>query len=104
MRQRLCFSSARIYVGNGNPLGQYRDHTVVTKSTDHAIEGHGRDVIEHGTPLQTEPTVGGQQRIAGHIRPHRAVAQHEVRQDGEDRFAGGALDAPDGEAAQTTRA
>ena len=30
-----------------------------------------------------------------------AVAQHEVRQDGEDRLAGGALDAPDGEAVQT---
>ena len=45
-------------------LCQYRDHTVVAKRTDHAIEGHGRDVIEHDTPLQTEPTVGGQQRVA----------------------------------------
>ena len=50
--------------------------------------------------LQTEATVGGEQGIAGHVRPHRAVAQDEVRQDGEDRLAGGALDAPDGETTQ----
>ena len=40
------------------------------------------------------------QGIAGHVRPHRAVAQDEVRQDGEDRLAGGALDAPDSEPSQ----
>src|SRR6267378_6360437 len=50
--------------------------------------------------LQAETTVGGQQGIAGHLRAHLAVAQDKVRQDGEDRFAGGALDAPDGEPAQ----
>ena len=44
--------------------------------------------------------MGSDQGIAGHIRPHRAVAQDEVRQDGEDRLAGGALDAPDGETTQ----
>ena len=44
--------------------------------------------------------MGGQQGIAGHIRAHLAVAQDKVRQDGEDRFASGALDAPDGEPAQ----
>ncbi|HET6789258.1 MAG TPA: hypothetical protein VFH49_14925, partial [Aquabacterium sp.] len=44
--------------------------------------------------------MGGEQGITGHIRPHRAVAQDEVRQDGEDRLAGGALDAPDGEPTQ----
>ena len=50
--------------------------------------------------IQTEATVRGEQGIAGHVRPHRAVAQDEVRQDGEHRFAGGALDAPDGETTQ----
>src|SRR6267378_1904603 len=50
--------------------------------------------------LQAETTVGGQQGIAGHLRAHLAVAQDKVRQDREDRFAGGALDAPDGEPAQ----
>jgi hypothetical protein len=44
--------------------------------------------------------VGSNQGIAGHVRPHRAVAQDEVRQDGEDRLAGGALEAPDGEPSQ----
>src|SRR5262249_12463078 len=39
-------------------------------------------------------TVGGDQGIAGHGGPHRAVAQNEVRQDGEDRTTCGALDAP----------
>src|SRR5712664_925643 len=52
------------------------------------------------TLFQTETTMGGQQGIAGHVRPHRAVAQDKVRQDGEGRFAGGALDTPDGEPAQ----
>jgi hypothetical protein len=50
--------------------------------------------------LQAETTMGRQQGIAGDVRPHRAVAQDKVRQDGEDRFAGGALDAPDGEPTQ----
>ena len=45
--------------------------------------------------------MGGDQGIAGHVRPHLSVAQDEVRQDGEDRFAGGALDAPEGETTQT---
>ena len=44
--------------------------------------------------------MGGQQGIAGHLRAHLAVAQDEVRQDGEHRFAGGALDTPDGETTQ----
>ncbi len=44
--------------------------------------------------------MGGDQGIAGHVRPHLSVAQDEVRQDGEDRLAGGALDAPDGETTQ----
>ena len=44
--------------------------------------------------------MGREQGIAGHVRPHRAIAQDKVRQDGEYRFAGGALDAPDGETTQ----
>jgi transposase-like protein len=45
--------------------------------------------------------MSGQQGIAGHVRAHLAVAQDEVRQDGEHSLAGGALDAPDGETTQT---
>ena len=44
--------------------------------------------------------MGGQQGVTGHLRSHRAVAQDEMGQHGEDRFAGGALDAPDGETTQ----
>jgi len=74
---------------------------LLTQGTHQAIEGHGSDVADHRTPFQTEPAVGGQQGVTGHVRPHRAVAQDEVWQDGEDRLAGGALDAPDGEPTQT---
>src|SRR5262245_43121996 len=44
--------------------------------------------------------MGRQQSIARDLRSHRAVSQDEMRQDGEDRFAGGALETPDGETAQ----
>ena len=44
--------------------------------------------------------MGGQQGIAGHLRAHLAIAQDEVRQDREHRFARGALDTPDGEPTQ----
>ena len=54
-------------------------------------------MVDDGTSLQTEATVGGQQRIPGHLRSHLAVAQDEVRQDREHRFAPRALDTPDGE-------
>src|SRR6266436_8864246 len=57
-------------------------------------------MAEDRAQLQAETTIGRQQGIAGHVRPHRAVAQDKVRQDGEDRFAGGALDAPDSEPAE----
>ena len=69
-------------------------------SSDLAIEGQGRDVADHRAPCQTEATVGGDQGIAGHVRPHRAGAPDKMRQDRADRCAGGALDAPDGEPAQ----
>ena len=42
----------------------------------------------------------GQQGIAGHLRAHLAIAQDEVRQDGEHRFARRALDTPDGDPTQ----
>ena len=40
------------------------------------------------------------QGIPRHFRSHLAVAQDEMGQHGEARFAGGALDAPDGESAE----
>ena len=43
----------------------------------------------------------GQQGVAGDVGMHRAIAQDEMRQDGEDRFTPRTLDAPDGETAQT---
>ena len=80
--------------------GQHGHQTLLTQGTDQAIERHGRDVADHRTPFQTESTVGGNQGIAGHRRTHAAIAQDEVRQDGEHRFARGALDTPDGETTQ----
>src|SRR5229473_7284944 len=44
--------------------------------------------------------MGGQQGIAGHLWAHLAIAQDEVRQDGEHGLACGALDTPDGETTQ----
>ena len=44
--------------------------------------------------------MGGQPGIAGHFGSHLAVAQDDMRQHGDHRFARGTLDAPDGEAAQ----
>jgi hypothetical protein len=41
--------------------------------------------------------MGGQQGIAGHRRSHLAVAQDEVRENREHRFARGALKTPDGD-------
>ncbi|HZC00021.1 MAG TPA: hypothetical protein VE844_01230 [Gammaproteobacteria bacterium] len=50
--------------------------------------------------LQTEASVGGQQRITSHLWVHLAVTQDEVRQDREHRLACGALDTPDSETTQ----
>ena len=44
--------------------------------------------------------MGGQQGIAGDLRAHLAIAQDEVRQDGEHRFTRRALDPPDGDPTQ----
>ena len=67
---------------------------------EHAIEGHGRDMANGGTPFQAEAAVGGDQGLAGDLGAYAAIAQDEVWQDREDRLARGTLDAPDGEAAQ----
>jgi hypothetical protein len=52
------------------------------------------------TPLQPEPTMSGQQSVAGHFRCHLAIAQDEVGQDCEHGFASGALETPDDDPAQ----
>src|SRR4030095_3449499 len=77
--------------------GEYRHDTVLTKCADQARERHGGDMPEDRTPLQTEPPMGGQQGVAGHLWSHLAIAQDEVRQDGEHRATPGALDPPDGD-------
>src|SRR6266436_8349677 len=53
--------------------GEHRHQTLAAKGTDQAIEGHGREMPDHRTDLQTEATVHGQQRIAGDLRAHLAV-------------------------------
>ena len=42
----------------------------------------------------------GQEGIAGHLRSHLAIAQDEMRQDGEHGFAPRALETPDADATQ----
>jgi hypothetical protein len=58
-------------------------------------------MVEDGTQLQTQSTMGGQEGITGDRRAHLAVSQDEVREDREHRFARGALDAPDEDSTQT---
>jgi hypothetical protein len=58
-------------------------------------------MANRGASLQTETAMSGQQGIAGRFRPHSTVAQDKMRQNREDRPASGALNAPDGEAAET---
>jgi hypothetical protein len=57
-------------------------------------------MADHRTQLQTQTAVGRQQGIVGHVRSHLTIAQDEVGKDREHRSACGALDPPDGEAAQ----
>jgi hypothetical protein len=57
-------------------------------------------MVDHRAPLQTEPTIGGQQGIAGHLRAHLTIAQDEVGKDREHRATRGALETPDGEIPQ----
>src|SRR5262249_23643765 len=37
--------------------GEQRDQTLATKRTDRAIERHGRDMVEDGAQVQTEPAM-----------------------------------------------
>ena len=39
--------------------GQYGDETLAAKRADEAIEGHGGDMVEDGTQLQTEAAMRG---------------------------------------------
>ena len=80
--------------------GQHRHQALVAQGADQAVERHGGDVTDDGTQFQTEPTMGRQQGITGHLRSLRAVPQDEVWQDGEDGFTRRTLDAPDGDATQ----
>src|SRR5215813_3040032 len=57
-------------------------------------------MADHCTPLQTQSTMRGQQGIAGHLRAHLAIAQNEVGEDREHRFAPCTLDTPDGDPTQ----
>src|SRR2546428_8098389 len=57
-------------------------------------------MVDARAQFQTQATVRGQQRITSDLRSHLAVSQDEVRQDGEHRFARGALDTPNGETTQ----
>src|SRR5262245_31126790 len=46
--------------GQGQPTpGQDRHETVLTEGADETVEGHGGDMIEDRTQLQTQATVGG---------------------------------------------
>ena len=87
--------------GQGQPTPrEHRHQTLVAERTDQAIEGHRRDMADHRAQFQTEAAVRGQQGITGHLRAHLAIAQDEVREDREHRFAPCTLDAPDGETTQ----
>lgn len=66
-----------------------------TEATLHVANARPSEL--HRTPLQTETAMSGQQGIAGRLGVHRAVAQDEVRQDGEYRLTPRALNAPDRE-------
>ena len=79
---------------------QHRHQPLVAERTDEAIQGHGRDVIEHGAQLQTEASVRCQQGITSHLGAHLAIAQDEVREDREHRATRGTLETPDGDATQ----
>jgi hypothetical protein len=76
--------------GQATP-GEHRHQTLVAERTDQAIGGHGGDMAEHGTQFHTQATVRGQQGIAGDLRSHLAIAQDEMWEDGEHRFACRAL-------------
>ena len=80
--------------------GEHSHHALLAQGTHQMIEGHGGDVAHRRAPLQTQPTMGGQQGSAGHLRSPRAIAEDEMGQDGEYGFAPCTLEAPDGEPTQ----
>jgi hypothetical protein len=80
---------------------QHRDQILLTEGTDQTVESHGREMADDRAQLQTETTMYGQESIAGRLRSHRAIAQDEMRQDGEHGFARRALDTPDGDSPHT---
>jgi hypothetical protein len=51
--------------------------------------------------FQTKPTMHGHQGLAGHLWGYLAIAQDEMREDREYRFARGALKTPDSDPTQT---
>ena len=61
--------------------GEHCDQALVTKRTDHAIEGHRGDMADHRAQLQTEAAMGRQQGIASDLRSHLAITQDEMWQD-----------------------
>ena len=83
------------------PTPRQHGHDVLLPTgTEHAIERHGRDIPDHGAPCSAHSTVGGDQRLPGHVGAHAAIAQDEMGEDREHRLAGGALHPPDGETTQ----
>ena len=75
---------------------QHRYKPLVAKGTDQTVKGHGGNMADHGTPLQAETPIGGQQGITSHLRSHLAIAQDKMREDREHGFAPRTLDTPDG--------
>jgi len=69
----------------------------VPQGADQAVKGHWGDVAHDRTPGETKATVGGEEGLPGHVRPHAAVTQDKMGQDGEDGFACGTLNPPDRE-------
>jgi hypothetical protein len=80
--------------------GQHWHQALAAKRTDETIEGQRGHMIEHRTEFQTETPMSGQKGIARDLGSYLAIAQDKMRQDGEDSFARGALDPPDGDATQ----
>jgi hypothetical protein len=58
-------------------------------------------MTDGGASLQTETTMGGQQGVASRFGAHAAIAKDELGEHGKDRPASGALNAPNGETAET---
>jgi len=84
--------------GEGQPApGEHRAQTLVATRTDQAIEGHGGEMVEDRAQLQTEPTMRGQQGVAGHLGSHLAIAEDDVGPHREHRTTCRALEPPDGE-------